>query len=70
MVLEGWNSRRRGQKLSRRLVLAAEPDLWTHLLNDKGWVEVDDYFRVKEEHGKIFSIGDCYTLLWQRSGSC
>lgn len=38
------------------------------LLNDKGWVEVDDYFRVKGTHGKIFSIGDCCTLL-PNSGS-
>jgi NADH dehydrogenase FAD-containing subunit len=38
------------------------------LLNDKGWVEVDDYFRVKGTQGKIFSIGDCCTLL-PNSGS-
>jgi NADH dehydrogenase FAD-containing subunit len=38
------------------------------LLNDKGWVEVDDYFRVKGTHGKVFSIGDCCTLL-PNSGS-
>jgi NADH dehydrogenase FAD-containing subunit len=33
------------------------------LLNGKGWVEVDDFFRVKGTSGKIFSIGDCCTLL-------
>lgn len=37
-------------------------------LNENGWVEVDEYFRVAGAEGKIFSIGDCCTLL-PNSGS-
>jgi NADH dehydrogenase FAD-containing subunit len=33
------------------------------LLNDKGWVETDDFFRVRGAGGRVFSIGDCCTLL-------
>mmetsp|Transcript_17600 Transcript_17600/g.22832 ORF Transcript_17600/g.22832 Transcript_17600/m.22832 type:complete len:374 (-) Transcript_17600:213-1334(-) len=33
------------------------------MLNDKGWVEVDDFFRVKGSGGNIFAIGDCCSLL-------
>uniref|UniRef100_A0A6T6EQ99 FAD/NAD(P)-binding domain-containing protein n=1 Tax=Craspedostauros australis TaxID=1486917 RepID=A0A6T6EQ99_9STRA len=33
-------------------------------LNDKGWIEVDDYFRVKGAGGTVFAIGDCCALLY------
>jgi len=32
-------------------------------LNAEGWIETDDYFRVKGTAGKLFSIGDCSTFL-------
>jgi len=32
-------------------------------LNDEGWVEADEYFRVKSSEGKLFAIGDCSTFL-------
>ena len=33
------------------------------LLNKRGWIEVDDYFRVKGAQNKLFAIGDCCDLL-------
>ena len=32
-------------------------------LNDKGWIEVDEYFQVKGAEGKLFAMGDCCTGL-------
>ena len=32
-------------------------------LNSRGWVEVDDYFRVKGSQNKLFAVGDCCDLL-------
>jgi NADH dehydrogenase FAD-containing subunit len=37
-------------------------------LDKKGWLQVDDYFRVKGAENKLFSIGDCCDLL-PNSGS-
>jgi apoptosis-inducing factor 2 len=42
--------------------------LSTDALNDRGFVNTDDYFRVKGTDGKVFSIGDCCTTL-PNSGS-
>lgn len=33
-------------------------------LNEYGWIETDDFFRVKGGDGKIFAIGDCCTTLY------
>ena len=32
-------------------------------LNEKGWIEADEYFRVLGGKGKLFTIGDCTTFL-------
>jgi NADH dehydrogenase FAD-containing subunit len=32
-------------------------------LNEQGWVDTDDYFRVKNGGGRLFALGDCCTTL-------
>ena len=32
-------------------------------LNEKGWIQADEYFRVPGGAGKIFALGDCSTFL-------
>jgi NADH dehydrogenase FAD-containing subunit len=32
-------------------------------LDEKGWVQVDEFFRVKGAGGKVFAVGDCSNLL-------
>jgi NADH dehydrogenase FAD-containing subunit len=32
-------------------------------LNENGWVQADEYFRVKNSNGRLFAIGDCSTFL-------
>ena len=39
------------------------PQLKSKFLDKKGWIQVDDYFRVKGLEQKFFAIGDCCDLL-------
>ena len=32
-------------------------------INENGWVDTDEFFRVKYSEGKLFSIGDCCTTM-------
>jgi len=32
-------------------------------LNEKGWVETDNFFRVKGSNGTVFALGDCCTAM-------
>ncbi|PXF47190.1 Apoptosis-inducing factor-like [Gracilariopsis chorda] len=39
----------------------------SHSLDDRGWVKVDDHFRVPGTEGRIFAVGDCCDAL-QKTG--